>query len=1319
MKTALFAALLSCCFVLAGLAAGEPQKPDPQAELEKDVTQGALRVVQKDGSVVECPLKHTDVQAEISGFIARVKVTQTFFNPLDEKIEAVYVFPLPHESAVDEMTMVMGERRIIGQIKRRAEARAIYERALMAGQTAALLEQERPNIFTQSVANIQPKQEVKIEIAYVDVLKYDQGSYEFHFPMVVGPRYNPAGFSGGIGAAPRGEEGGSGQRVEVAYLKPGERNGHDISLAVKLDAGVPIQNIKSVQHPAEIKQEGNARATAALAQAGTIPNKDFILKYNVLGKKPEMAVLSYTESTMGYFMLMIQPKEDERLAQQPPREIVFLIDVSGSMSGAPTEKNKEAMKEFLSLMREKDTVQVMTFASNAQKLFEKPLPVTKENIARALNFTENIKGGGGTEMLKGVRMAIEEPIDKERMRVVIMLTDGYIGNEAQIIEAVGKSCGDQIRFWCLGIGSSVNRFLVDGVAKQGGGMGKVVALNEPAAPTVRECMERIQRAQLSKIRIDWGGVTVSDVHPARLPELWAGRPVIVYGLYDLGTSGKPVTLTISGDIEGQPAAWPLEVTFPIVARDHMALSKVWARQKIESLMQQTYYAGSPEVEEEVTNIALDYALMSQYTSFVAVDSSQPEVLGSEARPPRRVGVPVPMPEGVSFEGVFGCEDLRKDVAGLKMEVESLRRSVSNATVSNRKVDALVSANYGPAAPLRQGGWGGAPAEAQGRFRAVGGRAGEKAKELGYAFKSQPMFDRRAAAYLPAATAAPAPVMAGKPGRALALAEAPALTADWDGNAPYQWQQAMQSQANETQKQSATVVTAAEELRKAGKLLEARARFAHAYLLDTALVNAGYSGGDKAAAALQQIEEINAELLKAWRKALPALDKKLDLVLRDKPFGEALAAVAQAAGLKARLTDGSLDDACALAGKKELRVSYLDLRNARTAQALDWLLTPNGLRWQVAGDTVVCGADRRNADVETAWVYDVALIALPGADETKEQDYQKQVEALRKAHEQFAKAVRKALGLQDAAIAWYGPGQVLLCGTAEKHTAAAKLFVELAHPKATVNDELKDLHKLTSARAEKRKEAAAKAPAEREKADVWLKLEQFGWPALAGAAAGKLDDEALTEMAAAWKSAHMAELAKGPGTAAVLRSFWAHREAARIRKDWNAAWDLGGESLARAAAETALAALEKNPDDVSAWYATLYAALAFRSDVELFAKARAALNKAGATQSPLNTPRTLAAALLAPAKDIDAKAVAEALRNRNEVPAEQRHGYAFERLQGEDAVVLASLTCRRAGAEAWHTFRVEQSGLLGNQPLHGSVVVLVNRIERASLGVLEK
>jgi Ca-activated chloride channel family protein len=684
----------------------------PIIPMEQEITQGALRV-EVDEQIVECPLKHTDVKANISGFIARVTVTQTFHNPYDEKIEAVYVFPLPHTAAIDDMTMTVGDRRIVGLIKRRAEAQALYQKAIQEGKTASLLEQERPNIFTQSVGNIQPNDEVRIEISYVDVLDYDMGTYEFHFPMVVGPRYIPgtptskmpelpnelkgkvgeseapldAPLDGadpsGTGVAPDTNRVPDASRITPPVLKPGYRTAHDISLAVSLDAGVPIQDIQIINHKAKVDRVEASGATAVLSPADSIPNKDFVMKYAVVGEKPEMAVLAHSKGPeQGYFMLMIQPKVDAELAEAPPREIVFLVDVSGSMRGEPTQKVKETMHHFLRLTKPKDTVQVITFSNRANKLFEKSVPAIQANIEHALNFTQQIRGGGGTEMLNAIKLVLNEPVDRERVRIVVMLTDGYIGNEAEIIAEIDRRAGDQIRFSALGIGTSPNRYLIDGVAKHGGGLADVIALNTDPGPLVAQISERIHRAQLARIQIDWNGLSVYETYPRRIPELWAGRPVLMFGRYGAGGSKK---IELSGSAEGKPLKYKFRMTLPDAQPAHDVLSKVWARKKIEDISARLHAVDAPEIVEEITNIALTHRLMTQYTSFVAVDENDMQPIDQEAKAPRQVVVPVPLPEGTDYQGFYNNQQASTPRFQMKQMARSRVSITSSAPTAQYSV----------------------------------------------------------------------------------------------------------------------------------------------------------------------------------------------------------------------------------------------------------------------------------------------------------------------------------------------------------------------------------------------------------------------------------------------------------------------------------------------------------------------------------------------------------------------------------------------------------------------------------------------------------
>ncbi|MDX1947192.1 MAG: VIT domain-containing protein [Pirellulaceae bacterium] len=1292
---------------------------DRAAAVEKDVTQGALRIVQKDGSIIECPLKHTDVQAEVAGFIARVRVTQTFHNPTKEKIEAVYVFPLPHEAAVDAMTMVVGERRITGEIKRRAEARAIYDEALRHGQTAALLEQERPNIFTQSVGNIEPGQEVKIEISYVDVLRYDMGTYEFRFPMVVGPRYIPGTPSGAAPPTPAPLEGKvsppvadtdrvpDASRISPPVLKPGVRSGHDISLTIKLDAGVPIQHLSSPNHQADITKAGERAATIKLDPADSLPNKDFVLRYGVVGKKPEMALLAHTGEYSpdskrygsGYFMLMIQPQEDERLTKSPPRELVFLVDVSGSMSGEPTAKVIEAMQGMLKLCRPQDTVQVITFAGEANKLFDKPVPVTEENIAKALGFSSTLRGSGGTEMLKGVKMAIDEPIDKERLRIVVMLTDGYIGNEAEIIEHVGKHCGDQIRFWCVGIGSSPNMFLVDGVAKQGGGMGKQLALPDETTPLVQEIMTRIQRAQLAKVHIDWGGLQVAETFPAKIPELWAGRPIIVFGRYTVSGMAK---ITIRGNVEGTPVSWPVSVQLPASETSHDVLAKTWARQKIEELMQQTFYQGSPAVEESVTAIALDYRLMSPFTSFVAVDSATPKS-PEAAQPPRRMLVPVPLPQGTRWEGFFGDEaEVVVDNLSLRdgsLRLQSARRvrgddhrvlreSLKKQEQLSRSITPRLAARA--ATPLSQAGAprGGALAPGMG---AGGGTSF-------YSALPAPHPTGNIGGYLPATKGERRKLASERFSRLKAdayfLAPADGELAELSAEQLESTHEALVAGGEKLAERAQQLYTQATERKESLAPGVARQLLMQACLFDTAAAQLGHSEGQVADAAIERLRELHAEHVLAWAKSLPALSKRLDLVLRDQSLEQALAQVAKAVGVDVRLLPGSGEDVAALVGGDAPRVTYLDLRNATVSQALDWILQPARLTWWVDGQKIVAASERRRSD-DSTWVYDVSAIALPLAEDLRKlKDGEKATAQARQAAEEFLSAVRDALRIDPNDLAWFGPGQLLVIGDGSLHAKVAALFATLEKGEQVPPGIPAGLVTTTKSRFAARTADWAKHLEAERKWSVAAAHEQFSWQLAAAAVNGRVDLEALTELQIAWNAPQTAALLE---TAPVLlvRSLWSVCEAARSLPENKELAALA--ALARQQSGpfigTALAAAAKEPTDMASLMTVLYAIAANPGD-PAFGKVRDLVAVRKDDNEATAIWRTIGRVLLGSPSSADREALVAVLDK------------GFD---GEDTIALAALACRQGGPELWGEFRAHARQLLDGQPLPGELVVLVNSL----------
>jgi len=597
------------------------------------VTQGALQVLDPNGKPkAVCPLKHTDVKAQISGFLSRVVVTQEFENPFPEKIEAVYTFPLPQNAAVDDMTMTVGDRTVRGKILRREEAQAVYEAAKSNGQTASLLDQERPNIFTQSVANILPGEQIKITLSYVETLKYENGSYEFVFPMVVGPRYVPGTPTGsqGNGLAPETNQVPDASRVTPQPAPVGMRAGHDVSIDVSLDAGVPIDVLSSKTHDVSVERPDDRRAVVRLKDQATIPNKDFVLLYDVAGKKIEDALLTHRSSQGGFFTLILQPPEKVTAEDVMPKELVFVLDTSGSINGFPIEKAKETMKLALDSLYPADTFNLITFAGDTHILFPEPVPATAENLKKAQAFLETRSGGGGTEMMKAIKASMDPSDAQGHVRIVVFMTDGYVGNDMEIIGEVQRH--PNARVFAFGIGESVNRFLLDGMAKYGRGEVEYVGLNDDGSAAARRMHERVRNPLLTDITVDWNGLPVADVYPNTVPDLFSAKPVILTGRYTANGRG---TIRLKGKMAGRDFVREIPIDFSS-PQSHDVLATLWARTRVDDLMSQDFNgaqrgAMKEDVKQSIVQLGLDYRLMTQFTSFVAVE----EMIVTDGGQPRR------------------------------------------------------------------------------------------------------------------------------------------------------------------------------------------------------------------------------------------------------------------------------------------------------------------------------------------------------------------------------------------------------------------------------------------------------------------------------------------------------------------------------------------------------------------------------------------------------------------------------------------------------------------------------------------------------------
>jgi Ca-activated chloride channel family protein len=590
-------------------------------------------------SAAECPLKHTAVRAEITGMLSRVTVVQQFINSFAEAIEAVYIFPLPHDASVDRMTMTIGGRKIKGVMKTREEAYALYEKARRAGQAASRLDQERPNIFTQSIANIVPGAEIQIEISYFQVLKYERGDYEFVFPMVVGPRYKPATLNTG-----------DAERITPPEPARDAAPGHGVSLEAEVDAGVPLGNIDSKTHEIEVVRLGSSRARVRLRNSAETPNRDFILRYDAAGKAIETSLLAHRAEKGGFFTLIVQPPERAAAVDVAPKELIFVLDTSGSMSGFPIEKAKETMSRAFASLSPRDTFNLITFSGDTEILFPVPVPGTPENLQIAQIFLRSRSGRGGTEMMTAIRAALEPSGESGRVRVVCFMTDGYVGNDFEILAEVRKH--PEARVFAFGIGSAVNRFLLDGMAYEGRGEVEYVGLKDDAEAAVKRFEQRVREPILTSISLDWGTLPVTDVYPTRIPDLFSAKPVVVTGRYAGAARGA---IAVRGWSGGREITLPVAVDLPAAEAAHDSLASYWARQRVAELMSQDYagvQSGSvrPELRAEITKAGIEYGVMTQFTSFIAVEERVVTFQGKT----RRVEVPVALPEGVSHAGVFGA-----------------------------------------------------------------------------------------------------------------------------------------------------------------------------------------------------------------------------------------------------------------------------------------------------------------------------------------------------------------------------------------------------------------------------------------------------------------------------------------------------------------------------------------------------------------------------------------------------------------------------------------------------------------------------------------
>jgi Ca-activated chloride channel family protein len=602
-----------------------------QQETNEDKTLSPYFFVKTDAPCLDkLPLKSTSVNINVSGVIADVLVTQVYKNEGEVPLEAIYVFPASTRAAVYGMKMTIGERTIIARIKKREDARMEYEEAKKAGQSASLLEQHRPNVFQMNVANILPSDTITIELRYTELLIPTDKVYEFVYPTVVGPRYS----SQNAEDTPPSEN-----WIQNPYLRQGESPANTFDLTLKLNAGMPIQDVTCTSHKVNIDYTGSNIAAIKLDSSEKYGcNRDFIVKYRLSGGKIESGLLLYEGKKENYFLIMMQPPKRIKVSQIPPREYMFIVDVSGSMHGFPLEISKKLLKDLIGSLRPKDRFNVLLFAGSSTVMSDKSLPATQENIRRAIDVIDRQRGGGGTRLLPALKKALSMSGTEGYSRNIVIATDGYVSVEKEAFDLIRNRLGEANMF-TFGIGSSVNRHIIEGMARVGMGEPFVITRPEEAPSKAEKFRQLVQTPVLTDIRIDFGDFDAFDVEPPSIPDVLADRPVIVFGKYH----GRPGTIELQGITGDGPFKKKIDVASIRPQKSNSALRYLWARHRISVLSDYNRLSPSDERVKEVTRIGLSHNLLTAYTSFIAVDS-QKRLFDGQAT---IVKQPLPLPQGVS------------------------------------------------------------------------------------------------------------------------------------------------------------------------------------------------------------------------------------------------------------------------------------------------------------------------------------------------------------------------------------------------------------------------------------------------------------------------------------------------------------------------------------------------------------------------------------------------------------------------------------------------------------------------------------------------
>ena len=604
--------------MLRAVAASEAEAVDADEEDEEERAPAAFEEH-------PLPLRGTEVRARVSGPVAEVFVTQRFVNDGDRPIEAVYLFPLPPDAAVDRMEMRIGERVVRGVIRGRQEARQEYEAARSTGRRAALLEQQRPNLFAQRVANIAPGDQIDVRLRYVQALPYEDGHYELAFPMIAPRRYDPSGPGAGS------PDPVSPDAVNAAAVHASEQP--PVALAVELEAGLTLASIASPSHASARITHAGAHAQADLRAEREDVTRDFVLRWSLAAEEPDATLLAHREAEDGFFTLLVQPPVSPTDAQIAPRDVTFVLDTSSSMHGRPLAQAQSMLRAAIRGLRPSDRFNVLGFSDRVARLAPSPIANEGDAEARAIAFVDGLRATGATEMIPAIEQALSAPASRDRLSIVVLVTDGYIANEADVLRALAthlSASGGAHRVYAFGVGGAVNRFLVERAAEIGRGRALVVGLSEDPDAAARRFATWIDRPVFTDVSVDFGDLRVTDVYPRRAPDLFAGKPLAIHGRF---AGGGRATVRVRGTMNGRRYERAIEVALPTSATPegpHASQASLWARAAVHDRLARLTLRDDPALIEEVTALGLAHHLVTPYTSFVAIEERPVEPSDEDA-----------------------------------------------------------------------------------------------------------------------------------------------------------------------------------------------------------------------------------------------------------------------------------------------------------------------------------------------------------------------------------------------------------------------------------------------------------------------------------------------------------------------------------------------------------------------------------------------------------------------------------------------------------------------------------------------------------------